>query len=246
MKTACVLFVPLMIMIAATVVVAAPTLELLNHGTSGMINDALFIQNDLSATGTGLINSFVRIQKTGIEQGYNTDARPVSYDENTSPQFTRSIVIADIPTMTIGGITYREFFLDINQQNNKSLLSLDTIEIYLASGGSFSGPVSGLGTPIYDLDDGGDNYILLDAALESGSGSGDMWAYIPNDLFTGDPASTYVYLYSKFGENDEANAGFEEWSVREPTVPVVPAPAAIVLGSLGMGLVGLLRRRNTV
>ena len=104
MKKARVLFELLIIMVAAAVVVAAPTVSLTNHATSGTINGAVFIQNDLSATGTGLINSFVRIQKTGIEQGYNTDARPVSYDENTSPTFTRSIVIADIPTMTIGGI----------------------------------------------------------------------------------------------------------------------------------------------
>ena len=52
--------------------------------------------------------------------------------------------------MTIDGTTYREFFLDINQQNNKSLLSLDSIQIYLKSSGSLTGPVSGLGTPIYD------------------------------------------------------------------------------------------------
>ena len=89
------------------------------------------------------------------------------------------------------------------------------------------------------LDAGGDHYILLDAALESGSGSGDMWAYIPDKFFADNVDSDpYVYLDPKFGENNAANAGFEEWSVREATVPVVPAPAAIVLGSLGMGLVG--------
>ena len=40
-------------------------------------------------------------------------------------------------------------------------------------------------TAIYDLDAGGDNWIKLDYSLNSGSGSGDMVAYIPNSLFTG-------------------------------------------------------------
>ena len=69
-------------------------------------------------------------------------------------------------------------------------------------------------SPIYDLDagleSGEDNYVLLDYWLNHGSGPGDMFADIPDSVF-GD--HTCVYLYSKFGVNEGAHAGFEEWAV---------------------------------
>lgn len=239
----------LMIVAAATVAVANPTLDLTSVGSSGTINGALFEHATVQSTGTGVIDSFVRVQKNNSEQGYNTDGA-FYYDEKGG-QFTHSIVIADIPVMTIGGVDYREFLLDINQTDNKSLLTLDEIQIYLATSGNLTGPVSVLGTPIYDLDALGDSYILLDYTLEPGSGGGDMRAYIPDALFVGNPTSTYVYLYSQFGLDTEdldaeTNAGFEEWAVRKQTPPVVPAPAAMVLASIGMGLVGFLRRRGSL
>jgi hypothetical protein len=227
--------------------IGAPTLDLTTSGSDGYINDAYFVQIDSQSTGTGVISPFVRLSTNqAVEEGYNTDARPLELDENNSPQFTRSLLLTDVPIVYIGDTFYREFLLDINQMGTVSgrLLSLDTIEIYLADAGNLTGYPGSLGTSIYDMDLGADSWIGLDYKLNHGSGSGDMLAYIPDDLFVG---GDYVYLYSKFGENWANNAGFEEWAVRvgEP-LPVIPAPASIMLGSLGVGFVGWLRRRRTL
>jgi len=89
--------------------VTPSTLDLTTHGAIGTINDALFRQFDAQPTGTGVINSFVRVQsnKGAVQQGYNTDFRKVQFDENTSPQFTRSLSLDAVPIVDIGGIKYR-------------------------------------------------------------------------------------------------------------------------------------------
>src|SRR5687768_9418763 len=56
---------------------------------------ALFVQDNSGPAGTGFIDSFVRIQRKGTEQGYNTDHRPVQFDEKTDPNFTRAVLLAE-------------------------------------------------------------------------------------------------------------------------------------------------------
>src|SRR4051812_2312785 len=94
--------------------------DLTHHGAIDSANGAIFRQYDAQPTGTGVINSFVRIQtpnaKSTVQQGYNTDHRPVQFDENPSPQFTRLLRLDDVPEVDIGGVKYREFLLDINQK----------------------------------------------------------------------------------------------------------------------------------
>src|SRR5262245_13474307 len=78
---------------------ASPTLDLTTRGSRGEIGDALFRQTDAQPTGTGFIRSFVRLQagaKASVEQGYNTDARPLQFDENKSPQFTRALSLTNV------------------------------------------------------------------------------------------------------------------------------------------------------
>jgi hypothetical protein len=195
---------------------SAATLDLSARGSGGEINGALFEQHDARPTGTGHIQSFVRVQALGnrtTEAGVNTDARPLSYDENKSPQFTRSVRVADLPLVTVNGGLYREVLLDINQKASASQLSLDELKVFVGGAGNLnynaaSGTLGGA-APVYDLDAGGDHWVRLDARLNTGSGSGDMRFYVPNDVLGG---GEFFYLYSKFGQTIAANGGFEEWA----------------------------------
>src|SRR5439155_13939178 len=95
--------------------VTPSTVDLTTAGSLGTLNGAQFRQVDAQPTGSGVIDSFVRLQAQGakqtVEQGYNTDARPTQFDENSSPTFTRSLRLSDVPVVTIGGVEYREFLV---------------------------------------------------------------------------------------------------------------------------------------
>jgi len=234
----------------SALVQGAPTLDLTTAGSSGSINGALFQQWDGQPTGTGVFDPFVRIQHdpppaAGMEAGYNTDGTiEFQTKEFGGHNWTHSLPVSLLIPVTIGGTPYYQFSLDLNETKAAEaagatgpLLSLDELEIYLQAGPA-EYPYSSFVNKVYDLDNGGDNWILLNYSLNHGSGSGDMIANIPTSLFAG---GDFVYLYSKFGENHLADDGFEEWSAR-----VIPAPGAILLGGIGVVLVGWLRRRRTL
>ena len=222
--------------IISTQVAHAAVIDLTTDGSSGSANGALFYQFDSIPTGSGVIDSFLRIQGMGVQHGYNTDGT-VEYD--TMASFTHSIQISDLPTIDIGGTLYREFMLDINQ-NGQNILSLDELRIALWDTGNLSGYSSIFASPIYDLDAGGDNWIKMDYSLNAGSGHGDIIALIPDSIFTG-LESQYVYLYSKFGVNSVADDGFEEWAYGT-SGPLIPEPTTIAL--LGFGALFLLRGKR--
>jgi len=210
-------------------------LDLTSVGSEGWVNDALYQTSDLRSAGTGVIESFVRILRANQDtvQGYNTDGRPLEFDENSYPQFTRQLPLALVPivykTPEGGGadVAHYEFLLDINQKGAEGRdddpawdLSLDKLQIAVWGSGDLIGYSTIFAYPIYDLDSApdGDTRIILNAKINSGSGQGDMFAYIPCSLFPADPTGQYVYLYSLFGEGGVIpnNDGYEEWAVQLP------------------------------
>ena len=216
----------------------ATELDLTTVGSSGEINGALFVQMDEQPTGSDHI-SFVRVRDNApVVEGYNTSARPLEFDEIDDLTHTHDLLLADVPIVTINGVAYRQFGLDDNQTGANPDISLDALQLFVSATGNQTG-FPNVGTLVYDLDAGGDNWVHIDYSLNAGSGSGDVWFYAPDSLFAG---ATYVTLYSRFGENFGNNDGYEEWFVRgASTPPPIPEPATMLI--FGAGLVATLRRK---
>lgn len=221
----------------------AAVVDLVN-GDSGTINGAIFEWTPEQPTGTGVIEPFVRIQANGTESGFNTSAVPVPLDGKAGT-WTHDLLLSDVPVVDVGGTSYLQFLLDINQDNAEgdNLLTMHLFQIYLgASGGATN--VAGLGTLIYDM--GAGNSVELDYDRNTGSGSGDMFAYVPTSLITG--TNTFLYLYSAFGSPNASNDGFEEWAViGQPTPPPIPEPGTMILlgaGFLCLAIYGKRRSNN--
>jgi SdrD B-like domain len=202
------------------------TIDLTVAGGSGSANDALFQQSAALANPADFL-TFVRLDAAGVEQGYNSDGRPVQFNESSRPLLNHSLQLGDIPTVTVSGVTYREFVLSINEPSRRSLLSLDELRIYVASTGNLLGysaatkQLSGI-PAVYDLDAGGDNTVLLNNNLNGATGPGDAKVLIPDSVFAGAAPTDFVYLYSKFGVNLRANGAFEAWGVQPVVAPPPP------------------------
>jgi len=235
---------------------AAVIVDLTTTGSSGFANGALFQQINPQSTGTGVIDSFLRINgNQGTEDGYNNNVNAFTLDDvaKGGQTFNHDIQLSHVPVVNVGGINYYQFLLDINQTRASSLLSMDKLEIWLRPSAltSFAGG-SGVYTDLstsgavrkFDLDGAGDALVKMDYALNPGSGAGDTFANIPVSAL-GTDGSQFVYLYSQFGTTYAANDGFEEWgTVQGPGVPNVPegGSTALLLGS-ALSAIGLIRRR---
>src|SRR5215212_7244619 len=246
---------------AAVIVMAPEILHDLTGGGNVTINQADFVTVDQQPTGSGVIHSFVRVSAAnqGVVEGYNTDGRPLQFDENTSHTFTRSQALSDLKVVSRNGKDYYQFLLDINQEASRPLLTLNELEIYLGNASdllSYSPNRSGGGTGfgpnssfVYDLDENTDNAIDLNYNLNSGSGSGDMWAFIPKSKFDAAQAGNnnpYVYLYSKFGIPHANNDGYEEWSGVEGLNNNVPEPSSAIVFCIIVAALLATRRHRAI
>jgi hypothetical protein len=207
-------------------------LDLTSVGAQGTIGAALFQQGSTQPSGSGVIDSFVRIHGLGgaaQEQGYNTSARPLQFNENSSPTFTRSLQLSQVPLSNVNGVNYRVFLLDINQKASAPLVSLDQLQIFVGGSGNLTGynqttrTLAGLNA-VYDMSATGDNWVELNARLSHGSGSSDMYLYVPDALFVGTAGNPFIYVFSRFGDHFGTNGGYEEWAVSRGTGP---APSAL-------------------
>ena len=197
----------------------------------------IFQRDTTQPAGTGVFNPFLRLDAKGNgldEQGYNTSAvKTTDINGNTTTRkildnmspvnWTHDVLLSDLLSITVGGIDYYQFKLDINEPgNNNSLLTLDGLRLYSTSTPGQSGvkldtngdivtapPTGGIvGTVLWDMDEGttnntdsSDRSVLLDAKLGGGPGSGiaDMVMLVEKKVFAGTGAATHLILWSRFG-----------------------------------------------
>ena len=191
---------------------------------------------DLGSSGTGVFESFSRVQASPNEQGFNTDA--AHQLDNVDGKWTHSILVSDIPVISENGKLYWELYSDINEGNGNSFdqphISLNDIDVWFTGNPGITAP--------YPFASGATLQYQYDGAIlindvNSGSGRADLRYLIPVANITipttcgfKDPAcATYFVLYSRWGltQNFQADpildypsdSGFEEWKVK--TYPYV-------------------------
>lgn len=235
---------------------AATILDLTCAGCSDSANGVIYQQVASQSTGTGIIDPFLRVQANGTEQGYNTDlATQTAPFDDKGGTWTHDLQLSDLTVVTINGVSFYQFLLDINQTNANPLLSLNNVQIFTRSTAIATAPssLSGLGTSVFNTDLVGGTGALNDVTVElnynlnPGSGAGDMFMYVPTANFAGVLATDYVYFYTLFGNANGSNDGFEEWSLITNTPPTSIPDGGATAGMLGMAMLGLglLARRKT-
>src|SRR6185437_13060374 len=151
---------------------SADFVNLTTPGSSGTINSAVFLEDATQPAGVGVFQPFLRLQASPTEQGLNTDATPVPYDDKSAANWTHSVRLSDVGVVSYQGAAYRAFGLDINQSDSggNPLLNLTQLQLFTASQPNLTS-VGQLGTPLYDLNaGGGNNAVILNSGINPGLG----------------------------------------------------------------------------
>jgi hypothetical protein len=209
--------------------VPATVLDLTTLGASVTANGAIINQAP-ATTDPAQFNTFLRLDASGTEEGYNTDARPFQFDQLGGLAVTHSLKLVDVPVVNFGGTDYREFYLHISESASGPRITLDDLRFFVAEVGNlrnYRPATDTLGgqTAVFNMDGAGNVSVRLDDRLNGTTGKGDAFVYIPSSVFGN---ATYVYLYSKFGGPNNANGQPEEWGVR----PVPPPATASISGNV--------------
>ena len=187
------------------------------------------------SSGSGIFDSFVRVQADDNESGYNTDG-DLEFDTKGG-NFTHSMLVSEIPivpcsslsgVVTSPGELCWELFADLNESDSTKHISLDDFEIYFTSDPEITDYPTGWGTPVYSSDD----HVEIND-VNQGSGRGDLRYLVPlteislpaNCDYGNAACATYFVLYSAYGDTEDfdgtpgtstydSDGGFEEWKVK--------------------------------
>lgn len=174
------------------------------------IGSGVLLEATTVGSGTGSYDSFLRLQATGIEEGFNTDQNGNVVDNKAS--FTHDLQYGNMQSINVDGVDYIEFRLDLNESNNETNgnITLTGLDIYISNAGAtladYDADFAGF-TTVFHLDLNDPQY-LIDS--NHGSGTDDYRVLVPVSDFTaaGVSPDSYVTLFSSFSG---ANGGFEEW-----------------------------------
>lgn len=196
-----------LVMAVGGTALAATTVDLTTVGATGSLNDGAVIQQSFAGVvGTGVLEPFLRVQRSGNEEGYNTSSRlagsnkilwadgSAAGDVKTDPA-THDLALNTVPVVVYNGQPYREFRLDLNEDSGSgALVSLDEVRVFVGTdqninyfnraNGSHRVPPSATvnaATPVWEM---GDFTVKLNADLSSGSGNaGDARLLVPVGAF---------------------------------------------------------------
>jgi uncharacterized repeat protein (TIGR01451 family) len=199
-------------------------LDITPAGSSTTIGGVIFTDAVNTGSGTGNYNTFLAISDNdGVEEGFNSDDTPPidASNKDIDQAKTHTVKLSSLVVVTIGGVQYYEFRVDLNEANSdpNAQISLDQFKLYTSTNGGIVDTTTLFSQNlIYDMDAGGNVSVLLSDAESSGSGTDDYAVLVPVSEFAGlDPTTTYVYLYTQMGAagtNWNATATFEEWNLQ--------------------------------
>jgi hypothetical protein len=230
------------------------------------VNGAFFSTTDHQSTGTGLLSPFLQVQRNSGEEGFNHSNGSGSGmdDEKQIGSHTTDILLGNVRVVTnpAGAApgSYYEFLLDVNQTGANPLLSIDNLRFYTKSGAFSAASIDSATTSgndslafldanatlRYNLDSSDiGNEVLLNYSLNSGSGSGDAFIYIPTSSFAGALSTDQLYLYATMGHKSgyQSNDGFEEFATRAPLLAPDAGTSVALLG-VSMLSLSLVRKKG--